>query len=84
MQKKVDAIASSLAPGAGDEAGHGYTVLGPAEAPLGKLRGRRRQHLLVKAEDSGVLEELLWSAEKTLRTSGKTRVIVDVDPVNMR
>ena len=65
-------------------AGARYSLLGPAEAPLGKLKGKRRQHLIVKAADSEVLEELLWGAERALRSSGKTRVIVDVDPVNMR
>ena len=61
-----------------------YSLLGPSEAPLGKLKGRRRQHLIIKAANSDVLEELLWGAERALRSSGQTRLIVDVDPVNMR
>jgi primosomal protein N' (replication factor Y) len=61
-----------------------YSLLGPSEAPLGRLRGRRRQHLIVKAGDAETLERVLWSAEPALRSSGKTRVVVDVDPVSMR
>jgi primosomal protein N' (replication factor Y) len=86
VEKKMRAIAEALAPREGD-AGEGsgrHSILGPAEAPLGKLRGRRRQHLLVKARDGRALEDALWSAEKALRSSGSARVIVDVDPVSMR
>ncbi|MHC5054985.1 MAG: replication restart helicase PriA [Planctomycetota bacterium] len=82
VEKKILAIAKALAPPEGEPARH--SLLGPAEAPLGKLKGRRRQHLIVKAADSAALEELLWGAERALRSSGKTRVVVDVDPVNMR
>jgi primosomal protein N' (replication factor Y) len=83
VEKRIGAIAKALAPPPGDDAAR-HSILGPAEAPLGKVRGRRRQHLIVKAADSEALEELLWGAEKALRSSGKTRVVVDVDPVNMR
>ena len=83
VEKRIGVAASAL--GAPDvPEGAGYTVLGPSEAPLGRLRGRRRQHLIVKAADPETLEELLWKAEPSLRTSGATRLAVDVDPVNMR
>ena len=82
VEKKIVAVAKALAPAVAEEAR--YSLLGPSEAPLGKLKGRRRQHLIIKAADSGVLEELLWGAERVLRSSGQTRLIVDVDPVNMR
>jgi primosomal protein N' (replication factor Y) len=95
VDKKMKAIASSLAEredaadglldfGDADASGARYSILGPAEAPLGRLRGRRRQHLIIKAADGDVLAGLLWRAEKGLRNSGSLRVIVDVDAVNMR
>jgi primosomal protein N' (replication factor Y) len=86
VEKIIGKIGDALAPpelgpeGAPPE----WSILGPSEAPLGKLRGRRRQHLMVKAADGETLEGVLWGAEKTLRSSGRTRVIVDVDPVSMR
>jgi primosomal protein N' (replication factor Y) len=86
VDKRMAAVAAALAPQTDSllpqDAAH--SLLGPAEAPLGKLRGRRRQHLLVKATDAAALEALLWSHEKALRSSASARVIVDVDPVNMR
>jgi len=83
VEKKVKAVARALEPAEGEPAPH-HSVLGPAEAPLGKLRGRRRQHVIVKADSPETLEAVLWGAEKALRGSGATRVIVDVDPASMR
>jgi primosomal protein N' (replication factor Y) len=85
VEKRIGAAAGALRAAAASDAPPGTAaVLGPAEAPLGRLRGRRRQHLIVKASDREALERVLWAAEKALRTSGKTRVTVDVDPVGMR
>jgi primosomal protein N' (replication factor Y) len=91
VDKKIAAIAARLSPepeeglfALAQAADAQHSLLGPSEAPLGKLRGRRRQHLIIKAADSDALEALLWEHEAALRTSGTTRVIVDVDAVNMR
>jgi primosomal protein N' (replication factor Y) len=56
-------------------------ILGPAEAPLALIRGRRRWRLLVKAarnlDLSGYLRQWLAVAPKP---KGSVQVIVDVDP----
>lgn len=81
VEKKVCAIADALRP---KTPGEGWNLLGPAEAPLGRLRGRKRQHIIIKAARTELLEELLWNSQGALQSSGSVRVIVDVDPVNMR
>jgi primosomal protein N' (replication factor Y) len=61
-------------------------VLGPAEAPLGKLKGKYRWHILIKAKSAGLLHYYLREVEKFstrfLRDSG-VRLIMDVDPYQM-
>lgn len=58
-------------------------VLGPAKAPLYRLRGRYRRHLLVKAPD---LEAVLPALRRLAASFPRTRalqVAVDVDPINL-
>lgn len=59
----------------------GVTMLGPAPAPLGLLRGRRRFQCLLKAASWPPLRELYFFARK--RNSGILRLSLDLDPVNM-
>lgn len=64
-----------LAPGA-------VQVLGPAPAPIERLRGRYRVQLLLKAADSRRLSQVL----RTVRPEtgkGALRTIIDVDPISM-
>ncbi len=60
------------------------SILGPAEAPLARLEGFYRQHILIKAPDSGVLAELLNgpAADLIAKLKGADAVI-DVDAVAM-
>lgn len=58
-------------------------VLGPAPAPLYRLRGRYRRQILLKSPIRGDLRRLL-AAWFTRRTSVATvREFVDIDPVDM-
>ncbi len=61
-------------------------VLGPAEAPLSKLRGKYRWQILLKCEKAVLLHYLLEEVQvlsrKVLRSSGVS-MIVDVDPYQM-
>lgn len=58
-------------------------ILGPAPAPIEKLRGRYRWQILVKGTKSTALLELAQRARGILPGSRKTRLFVDVDPYNM-
>jgi primosomal protein N' (replication factor Y) len=59
------------------------TVMGPAEAPLGRLKGKTRWHLWVRSAERAPLRSfvrrLVAGADKW---PGKSRVAVDVDPVS--
>jgi len=56
-------------------------VIGPAESPLARIRGRYRWQLLLKGKDSRSLHLL---SEKLLEGAGRDslEIQVDVDPVN--
>jgi hypothetical protein len=60
----------------------GADVIGPAPAPLARLRGRFRYRFLVRAPTRGALRQVLFAIAAAL-PDRRTRVIIDVDPVNM-
>jgi primosomal protein N' (replication factor Y) (superfamily II helicase) len=63
-----------------DEAG--LRILGPAPAPLGKLRGEYRSQVLIKGTNRRAMREALLAALAT-RPDLERRVVVDVDPVSV-
>jgi primosomal protein N' (replication factor Y) len=67
-------------------AGEGVTVLGPAEAPLGRLRGRTRWQVFVTARSPSSLRVLGRAAMRAVEAAGRAgrvRVAVDVDPTSL-
>ena len=82
-ERAAEQIATRLRASAGS--GEGVQILGPAPAPIERLRGRHRVQLLVKARESRRLAQIvgtLRGAGAETRASG-TRLIVDVDPISM-
>jgi primosomal protein N' (replication factor Y) len=64
----------------------GFCLLGPAPAPMYKLRGNYRRRLIIKTTSIKKIVSRLrdWEMEKAnFGLSSKIRVIVDVDPMNM-
>ena len=57
-------------------------VLGPAPAPLGKLRGEYRAQLLIKGTNRKKIREALQAA-LAQRPDLQRRMVVDVDPVSV-
>jgi primosomal protein N' (replication factor Y) (superfamily II helicase) len=57
-------------------------VLGPAPAPLGKLRGEYRAQLLIKGTNRKRIREALQHA-LAARPEVQRRVVVDVDPLSV-
>ena len=57
-------------------------VLGPAPAPLGKLRGEYRAQLLLKGSNRKRMRERLLAA-LAARPDLQRRVVVDIDPISM-
>jgi primosomal protein N' (replication factor Y) len=64
------------------EASPAFAVLGPAPAPLGRLRGEYRVQFLVKGKNRREMRERLLAALAT-RPDVLRRTVVDVDPVSV-
>jgi primosomal protein N' (replication factor Y) len=63
-----------------------FTVLGPVESPISKLRGKYRQQILIKSRSSQNLGHLLKELERAtqpIMSSAGVRMIIDVDPYHM-
>jgi primosomal protein N' (replication factor Y) len=60
-------------------------ILGPAPAPLERIKGVHRQQLLIKSSSRSTLHELLSQLQQYIeeRKIGPTRVVIDVDPVSL-
>ena len=59
------------------------SVLGPAPAPVEKLRGKFRFHMLLSSESPGALQSVVQLAQKTIRSINDVQWIVDIDPQDM-
>jgi primosomal protein N' (replication factor Y) len=66
----------------GEGASPDVRVLGPAPAPLGRLRGEYRAQFLVKGTSRRRMREGLLSA-LAARPDVQRRIVVDVDPVSL-
>ena len=59
------------------------TALGPAPAPLARLRGRKRYHCLLKAADWPAIRNLFARLHRNNPAPRHLRLELDLDPVNM-
>jgi primosomal protein N' (replication factor Y) len=84
-EERVAAWAGTLAGRLRDAAAGapGLRVLGPAPAPIARLRERFRYHLQVHGPDGPALRALVGGATAGLKTPDGLAWIVDVDPVEM-
>jgi primosomal protein N' (replication factor Y) len=75
---KIQAVREVVGPLA---AAQGIELLGPTTAPLARLNGKYRWHLMLKSESDGALQSLLTEALPRLRRfSGWS---LDVDPLTL-
>jgi primosomal protein N' (replication factor Y) len=58
-------------------------VLGPAEAPVFRLKGYFRFHLQLQSASPGILHQVLRQVVPTLRVPSNVEFTLDVDPLNM-
>ena len=58
-------------------------VLGPATAPLGKVRGRYRWQILLKGTNRQELHRLVQRFRQEFRPTATVRLAVDIDPVEL-
>ncbi len=65
--------------------GQGIEVLGPAEAPISRLKGKSRWHLLFKCATRKPVHDLVENLAKTIpkTISAEVKMYIDVDPLDM-
>ncbi len=76
-------LAERLRAAAAQDGAAGLRVLGPAPAPIPRLREQFRHHLQVHGPDGPALRALVGRATAGLKTPDGIAWIVDVDPVEM-
>ena len=79
VEEAAHAIRAALEPGASET----VQILGPAPAVIGRIQGRHRLNLLVKAPNPERLVEVLQRARKLIKPSGTVQSVIDVDPLSM-
>ena len=62
--------------------GEPYKVLGPAPAPLSRLKGEHRAQFFLKGTHRGAMRKALLAALEA-RPEIRRRTIVDVDPMSV-
>lgn len=58
-------------------------MLGPAPAPLAKLRGKFRFHTLVQGQDRDLMRRIVRQTTEGLKTVDEIQWVVDVDPLDL-
>ncbi|MDP1630759.1 MAG: primosomal protein N' [Caulobacter sp.] len=58
----------------------GVDIFGPADAPLGLVRGRRRKRFLIRADRKVDLQGFMAAWRARARPPGSVRVAIDIDP----
>lgn len=59
------------------------SIMGPAPAPLERLRDRHRWQIMLKGTAVAALHDLADHLSRTFQRSGREKIIIDVDPENM-
>jgi primosomal protein N' (replication factor Y) len=81
LAKTIEAVRKTLHPL--NNQVNDLRILGPAEAPVFRLKGYFRYHLQLQSASAGLLHQLLRAVLPTLRVPGGVEYTVDVDPLNM-
>ncbi len=82
----VERLAAETARALREAAAGRWSVLGPAPAPLERLRQRYRRHILLRSRQGAVLRRGVADVLPALRTAARSadvRLVADVDPYSM-
>ena len=60
---------------------HDFLILGPAPAPLSRLRGEHRVQLFLKGRNRHLMREALEAS--LVETNLRRRVVIDIDPLTV-
>jgi primosomal protein N' (replication factor Y) len=81
--RAAERAAGEVAARARATAGDAVIVRGPAPAPLERLRGRWRWHVMLASPHVTALHRVVGEAVAVARGARAVRLVVDVDPVGM-
>jgi primosomal protein N' (replication factor Y) len=59
------------------------SVLGPAPAPLARIKGEYRYQVLLKADTSKLITDIVGKVREEMKSVGRTHVSLDRDPYSM-
>lgn len=80
VSKQLSRVASQHLP----PASQGMRILGPAPAPITRIKGKTRWQLVLKAPSHAVMSRTIDALEKAIEeVPNSVRVIIDVDPAAM-
>ena len=85
VSKACEAVAETLAGIIGGQDRSDISILGPAPAPIARLRGAHRWHIIVKGKDIDHVRSVVREARKRsdgFRVRG-VRVAIDIDPIEV-
>jgi len=82
-QSAVASAARSWADALTSRLPHAWTVLGPSPAPISRLKGVWRWHILVKAPFGASIAEGLAVVESGLTGTRGVSHTIDIDPVDL-
>ncbi|MBM3493444.1 MAG: primosomal protein N', partial [Armatimonadetes bacterium] len=82
-ERVAQTAAQSAAVALRDLGGGGVEVLGPSPAPLTRLKGRYRWHVVVRGSDHAAVVGAVQSALPRLKSSERSALTVDIDPLGM-
>lgn len=80
-EQAAQQIAESLADL--EETCPGYRQLGPAPAPIEKLRGNFRFHLILRADEVTLIRQRIQELQQNLRLPESVQWVADIDPLDM-
>jgi primosomal protein N' (replication factor Y) len=64
--------------------GRGVRILGPAPAPVARIKGHFRFHILLAGPDGDAIRAIWRQIAPQLPTRNETEWTIDVDPINLR
>jgi primosomal protein N' (replication factor Y) len=82
-QSAVAARSTAWAKALADMLPEGWTILGPSPAPISRLKGVWRWHVLVKAPLGSSLAPVLAAVERGLPGSRRVSHALDIDPLDL-
>ncbi len=84
VHETAKAMAKSLRESEVTKSNSHVRILGPAPAPIARLRGQHRFHLQIASDDVQTIAELWKETLRTFEPQADVEFTIDIDPLDMR